>query len=695
MTILNKIIDYETTFKENKNIKYVDLGYAEFNNNDMSNAFYNCTELKYILNINENVTTMYKTFYRCNNLIKAPTIPNSVTNIEQTFSTCINLVNAPKIPNSVSVMEGTFLGCTNLVNAPEIPNSVTIMGNTFRSCTKLVNVPTISNSVTNMYFTFYGCSNLVNAPVIPNSVTKMYYVFSGCSNLVNAPVIPNSVINIESIFQSCTNLVNAPVIPNSVINMGWAFLQCRNLINAPEIPNSVTNIVSTFNGCSNLVNAPEIPNSVTSMMNTFSYCNNLVNAPEIPNSVTNMYQTFYNCYNLVNAPIIPNSVTNIYQIFFNCFYLEGDIIIESENITNARRFFSTTSSSHYKNVYIPFQNNGVNTATFDAFIDAGYSYTERDNKSLLLFDLKTKSYINFNLTPNENTLKYLNGKLIKYNRCISEINNEYVLYNLNYPVVIGHINNLTPTNEYLITKDLTSVTGYTITLNVDQTDCNVFFYINDVRIPAIANGNNYSITLNTDEEINIKYLVEKEGYKDSEGTLTFNNNNIIQNVSMTLSTWTSWSQPILISNGTIGGNSFAVSSDWGNDPYLAFDDDYHTYFILSSIYLKPPVNPDETGYWKSLVLYNPKKLKISQIYFTLSSPLIYGTVSIYKLTIRGSNDNINWETISSTYSGDVNEGTLNITNPKGYKYYDMAIMNPPQTSNMYIFNINITAQEEQ
>ena len=137
----------------------------------------------------------------------------------------------------------------------------------------------------------------------------------------------------------------------------------------------------TFVECSNLINAPVIPNSVTDMYETFNYCTNLINAPVIPNSVTDMSMTFNYCTNLVNAPVIPNSVTDMSRTFAYCNNLTGDINIESEIITNAINAFANTTAN--KDVYIPFQNNGVNTATFNAFIEAGYSTTTRVNGVLL------------------------------------------------------------------------------------------------------------------------------------------------------------------------------------------------------------------------------------------------------------------------------------------------------------------------
>ena len=227
--------------------------------------------------------------------------------------------------------------------------NVYINANTFKNNKTIVNidlcdVPWVNNS---MFNAFYNCNNLTSITNINQNVTNMSRTFQSCSNLVNVPVIPNSVTDMSSTFEECASLVNAPVIPNSVTDMYYTFFYCISLVNAPVIPNSVTD-----------------------MYYTFCYCIRLVNAPVIPNSVTDMYGTFHSCSNLVNVPVIPNSVTHMVSTFNGCSNLTGNIFIQSENITNASGCFT---GQPQKNVYIPFTyENGVNTKTYNAFIDAGY-----------------------------------------------------------------------------------------------------------------------------------------------------------------------------------------------------------------------------------------------------------------------------------------------------------------------------------
>ena len=569
-----------------------------------------------------------------------------------------------------------FYNCNNLTNVNIETEDISILSSLNINNTFTQNLYFKSTGISTLYNVFFNYANLKNVKLdIPN-VTNMGYTFKNCTNLVNAPVIPNSVIDMRATFSDCSNLVNAPVIPNSVTNMANAFYGCSNLKNATNIPDSVTDMANIYWRCYNLVNAPVIGNSVTTMSNSFYNCRNLVNAPDLTNctNLTSLYRTFQSCYNLVNAPVIPNSVTNMASTFTECLNLTGDINILSTQVINAYQCFYNTSLT--KNVYIScIYENGVNTQTYNSFISAGYSINERID-GVKLFD-PNGSYINFNITPDENTLKYLNGRLVENNRQMTLSDNEYVLYNRNYPVIIGHIEQLEPNEEYTLTKDLTSVTGYTITLNVDQTDCDVTFDINGVKIPAVVNSNNYSITLNTDEEISIGYVVKKSGYKKVIDSVIFNNSDITENITMIYDPWVDWTRPNLTANGTLGGDSFAVSATRYSTryAYYAVDSSTSTYW-----------RPSSTG-TVEYTLYNPNLLKITQMVFTYTGTSYRAST----VTVQGSNDNTNWETVTSSYSGTTT-GTLDMSsNTKGYKYYKLSLVT--YSSAIRMSNMEITAQE--
>ena len=277
---------------------------------------------------------------------------------------------------TINIETNTFYGNTNIVNVDcnYTPWQNNSMHSAFMGCHNLKSVNNINNNVNNMTYTFYHCHNLTNVSSIPNSVQNMIATFYTCTNLINAPVISDSVISMNDTFYNCYNLTNVPSIPNSVQDMIGTFRNCTSLVNAPIIPNSVIYMAFTFDRCTNLTNVPSIPNSVQNMAGTFEGCTNLINTPVIPDSVKDVMYLFNGCTNLINGTsILNNNITSLGNTFRNCINLTGDIYIYSEKISDLTLAFAGTSK--IKNVYIPFNNAGINTITYNTFISAGYTST--------------------------------------------------------------------------------------------------------------------------------------------------------------------------------------------------------------------------------------------------------------------------------------------------------------------------------
>jgi len=393
------------------------------NTTTMVNTFDNCLSLTNVANIPDTVTDLSYTFVNCYALTDAPIIPNSVTTMYRTFGDCRSLINVNTLSSNVSNMALAFDTCTNLTHVAEIPNSVTNMNSTFAYCLTLQTVPNIPSSVTDLGHTFQNCAQISNLPTVPNTVTSLNSTFYACTNVTNLAnyTIPNSVTDLRFTFAVCYNLVTAPVIPESVITMQNTFRSCHALTTAPEIPNSVTTLADTFCFCDQLdfpAGSSWENKAVTNMYETFYGCNSLTNVPALPNNVTNMYLTFGNCISLVTAPIIPNTVNDMRSTFRNCTNLAGDVVIYSELINNTYNCFNGTELT--KNVYIPLQNNEVNTATYNAFMTAGYSTSSRVNGAQL-FDIseyvpptpepkqKTIDTDGFTYTVDENDVVVLTG----------------------------------------------------------------------------------------------------------------------------------------------------------------------------------------------------------------------------------------------------------------------------------------------
>jgi hypothetical protein len=277
---------------------------------------------------------MYGIYRNCHNLVNAGKISSSVISASNAFGFCNNLVNINTENQLTSVISANdmFVNCRKLVNYVDLTNCVDIksMIRTYQWCTNIQFPSDID---------FSNCSNL----------TQMYETFVGCKLNNTNVVLPPNLVNMHTTFYG-SSLTNAPIIPNSVIDMHF-----------------------TFHG-SLFTNAPIIPNSVIDMRGTFESCHNLVNAPEIPESVN----------------ILGNNSSSWCQgCFDSCINLTGDVIIHSNQIEKAYNCFNNTSLT--KNVYIPFNyTNGETSATYNAFINAGYGTNPNNRKDgVCLYDLAT------------------------------------------------------------------------------------------------------------------------------------------------------------------------------------------------------------------------------------------------------------------------------------------------------------------
>ena len=344
-------------------------------------CFYNCKELESVINIPANTTNLMNTFLNCTNLVSAPHIPNSVTNMLYTFCNCQRLAHAPDIPNSVTNLRSTFYN-TRITTLPNIPNSVTSLDTTF-AYTNISTVQNIPNSVLYMNATFMQCKDLTSIDAFPTSLRGLTRTFESCKNLTSVPEIPNSVTDMSGAFE-WTGLLTPPNIPNSVTNMSATFCGCNDLTVAPtSLPSGLTRVDSIFRHCKLLTDVPAIPALVNFAETAFENCYSLVNIPSFGLNIRSMWAICRNCGSLTSIPVIPATVNYMVASFDNCTSLTGNIFIKASEITSAVYCFNNTSAR--KNVYIPFKYaNNVNTKTYNAFIEAGYTTTGTKNGVYLM-----------------------------------------------------------------------------------------------------------------------------------------------------------------------------------------------------------------------------------------------------------------------------------------------------------------------
>ena len=135
-------------------------------------------------------------------------------------------------------------------------------------------------------------------------------------------------------------------------------------------------------------------------------------------------------------------------------------------------------------------------------------------------------------------------------------------------------------------------------------------------------------------------------------------------------------RPNLSSNGTLGGNAFAVTANASPpNAYKAVDGSASTVWSAYSS--------------ATYTFYNPTPLNVTKVLIKCYDR----NRSISSATIQGSNDNSSWTTISSSYSLNSNTyvGTLTLNNNAFYKYYILSLT--PYNSTIYLSELEIEAKE--
>lgn len=142
-------------------------------------------------------------------------------------------------------------------------------------------------------------------------------------------------------------------------------------------------------------------------------------------------------------------------------------------------------------------------------------------------------------------------------------------------------------------------------------------------------------------------------------------------------------QPILSANGTLGGNSFAVSASSAQSGYEAwkgFDNDSSTYWSVAS--------GQSSGYY---IIYNPAPINVTSVLWENYHASGY---QIDALTVYGSNDNSIWTEINSTLSENVNYvQIITLANNDYYKYYKFDIPSGAGYANLVQMAITATYQQ--
>ena len=549
-------------------------------------------------------------------------------------------------------------------------SSVTSIGNNaFENCSSLtsITIPEVVTSISSSAFS--NCHSLTSI-TIPEGVTSIgQSAFYNCYSLTSI-TIPEGVTSIgNKAFYACLSLTSI-TIPEVVTSIGSAaFSGCYSLTSI-TIPEGVTSIGSdTFGACYSLTNIA-IPSSVTNMdYRAFSNCRSLTSIT-IPEGVTSISSyTFENCYSLTNIAI-PSSVTNIdSQAFYNCDSIPEYDFSKHTTIPTLSDTDAFYGINKICKIYVPWDlyENWKSATNWSAYTD----YLTNKNPATL----------NFTISPSGNSIVYVNSKQIQ-GTSTSWIgpSASYVVHDtINNVVLPGTQTGITEGSTVDITADLTISNKITLSTGVTGLTATATVYGVEFSMVEESSGN-YVIKV-AGSGTTIDYFINGDSnHMGKSGTITTTGSDITESITLTPAIDATWTRPNLTTDGTLGGSSFAVKDVEAG--------------TSTSSYAWRAVDKSTATYWrgdypssggKTYIFYNPDALRVTEIVYNYYSY----TYSASAIVIQGSNDNSNWEDITSTYSGSDVTSTSTLTNDRYYKYYKLTFTS--RSNKVRVSNMAITA----
>ena len=194
----------------------------------------------------------------------------------------------------------------------------------------------------------------------------------------------------------------------------------------------------------------------------------------------------------------------------------------------------------------------------------------------------------------------------------------------------------------------------------------------------------------------ISYSVYHATYGTKTGTVTMDSDKTLafEGTYSTSTVETNWSQPVLTSNGTLGGNSFAVAASTEYDVSAAAYKAFDGYTSGEGHYYRSRYV--DIGATHTFTFFNPTALKVSNI-----SYLNYGQTIVIPVsgTVYGSNNGSSWTTIT-TYTNSVytagQSWNINLSgNTNYYKYYKVDFTNGNSTGYIICMELTVTAKYQQ
>ena len=389
--------------RENIKTITVDASCQNFNQENLSELFYEFTNLKTITNIDKlntaNVLDMSRLFQGCSSL---STLDLSGWNTSE-----------------VTDMSSMFYGCTSLTTLNIIGWDTSKVTNTvsmFSGCTKLASISFPASLTTIGDDAFQGCTDLATVTVYAPSCTLGSNAFNGCGKLSNIYVFSDRV----NYYQNATNWKDYAEIITGIIG-GYCGTTDHEKDVVWVLTGESTNYTLTITGTGAMADYPDpserpwdsyateietviIEDGVTSIgAYAFQSCTSLSSITLAEGLTTIGGYAFYNCGTTIESVTIPESVTSIGGNAFN-----------GTNVTN---FYINNIPSKIAIGETPFKADGVTIHVFtqmqSTFENATNwsAYTGHFNADIAISHVQSITLDNESMIMKTNTSGKLNATI--------------------------------------------------------------------------------------------------------------------------------------------------------------------------------------------------------------------------------------------------------------------------------------------
>lgn len=518
--------------------------------------------------------------------------------------------------------------------------------------------------------------------------------FENCTSLqnVNTPNLKTIEQNgMEYSFLYCSSLkeVSFPEL-TTVGDNGMALMceNCRGLtsVNFPKLEEvqGAYGLSGAFSGCSSLptINFPNLTEVQSyGLQAAFSGCSSLstVNLPELVTVYSyGLYNTFYNCRSITDIAFPKLTTLHGKALLYTFRYCTNLKHIYFNGLTEET--FSSTTTDMFNNmlsdvtgctVHFPANLSTILSSYSDVI--NGFGGTD----TTVVFDINGAT-INFIVSNSDNYNILVNGKEAEPSAVYDLTDKKYVVLDSNTnKIAVGNLNNLQFNSNTDITVDF-SQNFKRVNVRTNASDASVVFDINGVTIPAKTDDNiNYYLEI-SGQNTDVTCIVSSPGYVDGQRTVTFDGEDINVTQRAYPATGQNFSQVYLTEDGTMGGNSFAVTCDttnpYGYPAYKALDSDSYSYALVN----KSPY---------SYTLYSPSRINITKLQNSFDN-FAYPSQTI----IYGSNDGQDYTQIT-TASFNKNNQSITLPNTEYYNYYKLVFNGSVEFDNMEITATELIAKK--